>query len=83
MPYFARSNELETRSRLRVCLGPDIETCTWQDMQVPPVPTNYQRFVEAVVTGNHPDPSFRHAANLQKVLDLAIVTERERRELKV
>ncbi|MDP9630098.1 UNVERIFIED_ORG: hypothetical protein J2W85_002172, partial [Ensifer adhaerens] len=29
------------------------------------------------------EPGFRHAANLQKVLDLAMETEAERRELSV
>ena len=50
---------------------------------MPPVLTNYQRFAAAVMTGSSQDPSFRHAANLQRVLDLAMVTETERRELKV
>ncbi|MBB5577758.1 MULTISPECIES: Gfo/Idh/MocA family protein [Rhizobium] len=70
-------------SELRACLGDDTETATWKVLEVPPVPTNYQRFAEAVMTGSHQDPTFRHAANLQRVLDLAMVTELERRELKV
>jgi predicted dehydrogenase len=68
-------------SRLRVVLGDDAETGTWQEMEVDPVPTNYERFVEAVRSGGNQEPSFRHAANLQKVLDLATVTDRERREM--
>jgi predicted dehydrogenase len=70
-------------SSLRGCFGDDVETATWKDIEVPAVPTNYQRFAEAVMTGVQPDPNFRHAANLQKVIDLSVVTERERRELKV
>ncbi|PCK81812.1 Gfo/Idh/MocA family protein [Rhizobium sophoriradicis] len=70
-------------SELRGCLGEDAETATWREIEVTPVPTNYQRFAEAVASGIQPDPNFRHAANLQKVLDLAMVIERERRELKV
>ncbi|MGG7578654.1 Gfo/Idh/MocA family protein [Rhizobium sp. Nf11,1] len=70
-------------SELRGCLGEDAETASWKEIEAPPVPTNYQRFAEAVASGIQPDPNFRHAANLQKVLDLAMVTERERRELKV
>jgi len=50
-------------------------------MEVPPVPTNYQRFAEAVRTGKMQEPSFRHAAELQKVLDLATVSEQQRKEL--
>ncbi|MBO9099167.1 MULTISPECIES: Gfo/Idh/MocA family protein [unclassified Rhizobium] len=70
-------------SELRVCTGDDVETAEWKVVDVPSVLTNYQRFVEAVRTGVPQDPNFRHAANLQKVLDLALVTELERRELKV
>ena len=70
-----------TDSRLRVVLGDDIETGAWQEMEVEPVPTNYDRFVEAVRSGKTLEPSFRHAANLQKVLDLATVADQERREL--
>jgi len=72
---------LHNGSRLRVCMGEDVETGTWREVQAPPVPTNYQRFAEAVRTGRTLEPSFRHAANLQKILDLATVTDRERREL--
>ena len=68
-------------SHLKVVLGEDVETATWRELDVPPVPTNYQRFAEAVKTGKMQEPSFRHAAELQKVLDLALVTEAERKEL--
>ena len=68
-------------SKLRVSLGDDIETGEWKEMEVPPVPTNYQRFAEAVKTGVMQEPSFRHAAELQQVLDLAQVSELQRREL--
>ncbi|EJL57371.1 MULTISPECIES: Gfo/Idh/MocA family oxidoreductase [unclassified Rhizobium] len=68
-------------SELRGCFGEDIENAIWRDIEVPAVLTNYQRFAEAVRTGKQDDPTFRHAANLQKVIDLAIVSEKERREL--
>lgn len=67
-------------STLRTCLGADAETGTWSDVECPPVPTNYQRFVDAVKLGKTQEPSFRHATNLQKVLDLATVTETDRCE---
>ena len=70
-------------SSLRACVGADIETATWQDIVCPPVPTNYQRFAEAVQSGVNGDPSFRHAANIQRILDLANVTEADRQEHKV
>jgi predicted dehydrogenase len=68
-------------SRLMVCLGPDVETGSWQEMPVDPVQTNYQRFAGAVRSGVTQEPSFRHAANLQKVLDLAMVSDVEKKEL--
>ena len=67
-------------SKLMTCLGDDVETGTWTEQAVEPVVTNYQRFVEAVRAGYTMEPSFRHAANLQKVLDMATVTDRDRRE---
>lgn len=68
-------------SKLMVCLGEDAETGIWQEMAVEAVPTNYQRFAAAVRTGTMQEPSFRHAANLQKVLDLAMMSDAELREL--
>ena len=50
-------------------------------MDVEPVPTNYQRFAGAVRAGVNQEPTFRHAANLQKVLDLAMVSDTEKKEL--
>ena len=68
-------------SKLRVCFGEDAETGTWKEMEVPAVPTNYERFAASVRTGKSQQPDFRHAANLQKVLDLAMLSDSEHREL--
>jgi predicted dehydrogenase len=70
-------------SLLRVCVGEDIPTCTWREVKADPVPTNYQRFAAAVRTGVQAEPSFRHAAGLQKVLDLALVADLDRKEHRV
>lgn len=70
-------------SRLRGCLGEDVEKAVWREVDAGTVPTNYQRFAAAVLANQQVEPGFRHAADLQKVLDLAIETEKERRELKV
>lgn len=70
-------------SRLRGCLGEDVEKAVWRDLDAGTVPTNYQRFAAAVAAGKQIEPGFRHAAELQKILDLAIETEKERREMKV
>ncbi len=68
---------------LRLCVGPDIATCTWREVKADPVPTNYQRFVEAVRTNTPSEPSFRHAAKLQKILDLALIADQDRKEHRV
>jgi predicted dehydrogenase len=70
-------------SSLKVCMGEDIETQVWRDVPVGPVPTNYHRFAEAVNLGVQGDPGFRHAANLQRVLDLGFVSDEKRAELSV
>ncbi len=70
-------------SVLRICRGEDISTSTWREVEVEPVETNYQRFVTAVRTGRTLEPSFRRAADLQRILDLAFVTEAERRERRI
>ncbi|MEI4480834.1 MULTISPECIES: Gfo/Idh/MocA family protein [Phyllobacterium] len=67
-------------SKLMVCLGDDVEAATWKELDVEPVSTNYQRFVEAVGQGRTLEPSFRHAAKLQKAIDLATITEMDRKE---
>ncbi len=70
-------------SKLRGCLGEDVEKAVWREIDAGTVPTNYQRFAAAVAAGQKIEPGFRHAAELQKVLDLAIETEKGRCELKV
>jgi predicted dehydrogenase len=62
------------QSTLRACLGGDADTATWRDIPFDPVETNYQRFVQAVRAGKTQEPSFRRAANIQKVLDKALAS---------
>ncbi|WP_429932465.1 Gfo/Idh/MocA family protein [Agrobacterium vitis] len=69
-----------TGNTLRACMGDDVEKGIWTELDAGTVATNYQRFVAAVLEGKTREPDFRHAADLQKVLDLAMVTELERRE---
>ncbi|HEY9010355.1 MAG TPA: Gfo/Idh/MocA family oxidoreductase [Devosia sp.] len=68
---------------LRVCAGEDVATSTWREVAAEPVKTNYQRFVQAVRDGRQDQPDFRHAAELQKVLDLALVADLDRAEHRV
>ena len=56
---------------IRICEGGDLKTATWRDLTPEPVPTNYQRFAEAVKSGEGMEPDFRTALALQKVIDAA------------
>jgi predicted dehydrogenase len=58
--------------RLDVCLGEDIETHSWRHHPLTPVETNYERFIRAIRQGETLEPSFAHAANLQRILDKAM-----------
>ena len=59
-------------SALRACTGDDRLTAIWHDVDVPPVATNYQRFIDAIRAGAQVQPDFARGAMLQKVLDLAV-----------
>ncbi|MEF2551520.1 Gfo/Idh/MocA family oxidoreductase [Aurantimonas sp. A2-1-M11] len=72
-----------TDSTLHACLGPDIETQTWKQLDCPPTPRNADRFVLALLSGINGQPDFRHAAEVQKLLDLSIRSDAERRTLAV
>ena len=75
------ANHLE--SRLEVCLGADRETQTWVKVDCPVTPRNEHRFALALMTGENGQPSFRHAAGIQKLLDLCFVSDAEGRMLTV
>lgn len=57
---------------LKACLGDDIHTQTWRVCPLSPIEDNYERFIRAVRQGETLEPSFAHAANLQRILDLAL-----------
>ncbi|WP_333817285.1 Gfo/Idh/MocA family protein [Tabrizicola sp.] len=59
-------------SRLRACLGEDIQTATWRELDCPPVPTVYQRFIAAIRGESAADPDFARGAALQRLLDRAV-----------
>ena len=58
-------------SALRACLGADVQTGTWQDVDCPPVPTIYQRFIGAIRGEDRAEPDFARGAALQRLLDQA------------
>ena len=63
-------------SRLSVCLGPDLLTQTWRPLSAEPTPRNEKRFADALVSRVNGEPSFRTAAEVQRLLDLCVVSDR-------
>lgn len=64
-------------SSLRACIGADALTATWADIAVPEVATNYERFIDAIRLSKPVLPDFARGAELQKVLDLAVISNAE------
>lgn len=58
-------------SRLRACLGEARERAAWVDVECPPVPTVYERFVSAIRGEGPMIPDFTRGAELQNMLDMA------------
>jgi predicted dehydrogenase len=56
-------------NEIRCCKGSNIHTMAWANIKPEPVKTNYRKFIDAIAEGKNGEPDFRHAANLQKVLD--------------
>jgi predicted dehydrogenase len=64
-------------SRLHACMGADVQTGTWHDVDCPPVPTIYQRFIAAIRGESAPEPDFARGAALQRLLDRAEASANE------
>ncbi|WDR03507.1 Gfo/Idh/MocA family oxidoreductase [Devosia algicola] len=71
------------KSTLRACAGSDVNQAEWRDIACDNVDTNFLRFAAAVKAGKTEEPSFRRAANIQKVLDAAVVSDREHTDVPI
>ena len=60
-----------TKSSLKACLGKDVDKARWKKVECPPVKRNARRFADALASGVNGDPSFRRAADIQKLIDAA------------
>lgn len=63
------------KDHLQICAGDDLITGMWSDVETPPVPTIFQRFIAAIRGEGDSNPSFAHGANLQRVLDSAVASD--------
>jgi predicted dehydrogenase len=69
-------------SKLRGCFGKDIDKFRWKKLELPPVKRNAERFADALTTGVNGDPSFRRAAEMQRVIDAAFESDRLGRSIR-
>jgi len=60
---------------LRICRGADLTKGHWQEVAAGPVPTVYERFVDAILNKQRPEPDFAHGALLQAALDTAELSD--------
>ena len=70
-------------SSLRACLGQDIDQNRWKKVRTPAVRRNARRFADALVSGENGDPSFRRAAEIQKLIDAAFESSASDRQVAV
>lgn len=62
-------------SALSACLGDDLNSGAWQSIDCPTVETNYTRFIAAIRNESAVSPDFARGAALQRVIDLAVVSD--------
>ncbi len=65
----------QSRSTLQACLGDHLVSGTWVDIPTQAVETNYARFIAAIRGKTAVAPDFGRGADLQRVLDLAVVSD--------
>ncbi len=63
-------------STLHACLGKDVKKAKWRKVRLEPSPTNFRRFIDALVCGVNGQPSFRDGAKAQQVIDACFEGER-------
>lgn len=62
-------------STLNVCLGDNLRSATWEKIETDAVPTNYQRFADAIKSATNAEPDFALGAKLQKLIDASLLTD--------
>jgi predicted dehydrogenase len=68
----------------RVCKGkPQARKAEWKEVHCPHTPTQYERFIKAVRAGKSDVCDFANGAKVQAYLDASIVSDSEKRSVKV
>jgi predicted dehydrogenase len=64
--------------KFEVSLGEDMQKAVWREIECPPTPTNYRRFIDSILQGMNDQPDFRRGAEVQKVLDACHLSDERR-----
>ena len=78
----AMDSEISTTS-FKICNGPGLDKGEWREVTCKPVPTNYQRFIAAIRSGNPGVADFARGAEVQKVLDACFESEANKRPVRI
>ena len=70
-------------SKLTACIGKNIDRSRWTKVATLPVKRNARRFADALATGVNGDPSFRRAADIQKLIDAAFESAAQGRSVDI
>lgn len=71
------------QSSLFACLGEDVDAVRWAEVPLQPIRRNARRFVDALLSGVNGDPSFRRAADIQRIIDAAFQSDRTGRTVEI
>ncbi|WP_274630159.1 Gfo/Idh/MocA family protein [Arvimicrobium flavum] len=63
-------------SGLSACLGEGVDGARWRDVELEPTHRNACRFIDALASGVNGDPSFRRAAEIQRLIDACFESDR-------
>lgn len=55
------------------------ENIHWERVAVPQTPTNFERFITSIRTGNNDQPDFERGAEIQKIVDACFESSEQRR----
>jgi len=68
-------SDLSTTS-YRACTGRDVDAGRWRERKARPVPSIYRRFITSIRTGRPCQPDFERGAQVQRVLDACMLSDR-------
>ncbi|MBN1125909.1 MAG: Gfo/Idh/MocA family oxidoreductase [Sedimentisphaerales bacterium] len=77
-----RINLDDGRDRIRICLGKDIHTGTWNTLRCGKGKSTYRCFVESVRTGRNDSPTFTEGLKIQQYLEKCEQAAQLAREIK-